>query len=428
MKLPRRVILTAIIALPLLLAATAFLAVLVMQQGGLAPFRVPVGGDNESIATDAATIDRGAYLARIGNCAGCHTVRGGADYAGGRAFPTPYGTIRSSNLTPDPTHGLGTWSPAEFRHTMRHGVSRNGVLSPVFPYANFAHLSDADLDALFAFLRTLPAVDAAPTPSTLEFPATVPGAMFAWRLLYYRPAPLRAPADASPDWIRGQWLVNGLGHCAMCHGERGTFSSLSNGEALAGNRIPGWYAPALDGGTLARYDHGELASYLRGGIDGPSAAYGPMADVIYDSLRHLQPDDATAIATYLQSLAPPPAAATPTRRTAANSSNGDALYRQHCADCHGDDGRGKPGKYPALAGSVSATSADPVNAVKVILFGAVPPTTELNPRPYTMPPFSQKLSAIEVAAVVNAMRQRWGEQTRTVTSDEVRDLGGIELP
>src|SRR5690606_13428113 len=105
---------------------------------------------------DPSLRDRGEYLARLGNCETCHTPRGGVPFAGGRAFPTPYGTVYSSNLTPDVTHGLGDWSVAEFRHAMRHGVSRNGMQSPVFPYANFALLDDAALDALFVYLRSVP--------------------------------------------------------------------------------------------------------------------------------------------------------------------------------------------------------------------------------------------------------------------------------
>lgn len=423
----RRFAMAAIVAAPLLLAAVAIVAVLLQRQGGLAALQVPMGGDR-AVPTDAVALERGKYLAQIGNCRGCHTARGGADYAGGRAFPTPYGTVRSSNLTPDPLHGIGDWSPAEFRHAMRHGVSRNGVLSPVFPYANFAHLDDADIDALFAHLRTVDPVATTPAASTLDFPATLPGALFAWRLLYYRPAPLPQPADATAQWQQGQSLVNGIGHCAMCHGERGSFSSLRDGAAFAGNRLPGWYAPPLDAEALQRHAPGELAHYLRGGAASHSAAYGPMADVVFESLQHLRADDAEAMAVYLQSLPPAPRAPPPRGALTGGVANGDALYREHCAGCHGDDGRGEPGKYPALAGSVSMTAPDPINAVKVTLFGAVPPVTALNPRPYTMPPFAQRLDAAEVAAIVNATRARWGgEAPRAVTADDVRRLGGIAL-
>ena len=161
----RRIVLwSVLIALPLLLLGAAIGGVLLLRQGGLAPYRVPSGDAAAATAGDAT---EGAYLARIGNCLTCHTVRGGTAFAGGRPFRTDYGTLYSTNLTPDPKTGLGDWSAEEFRHAMRHGVSRHGVLYPAFPYANFAHLTDADLDALFAFLRTLEPVEATPPPNDL---------------------------------------------------------------------------------------------------------------------------------------------------------------------------------------------------------------------------------------------------------------------
>ena len=156
---------------PLLLLALAIGGVLLARQGGLAPYRVPTV-ERTVVASSPALLAEGEYLARIGNCATCHTTHGGTPYAGGRAFRTPYGTIHSTNLTPDPRSGIGEWSLAEFRHVMRHGVSRNGVLYPAFPYAHFALLADADLDALYAFLASLPASESATPPNRLEFPAS----------------------------------------------------------------------------------------------------------------------------------------------------------------------------------------------------------------------------------------------------------------
>ena len=423
----RRALVTiALLAFPLLLVIAAIIGVLVLQQGGLEPFRVPRGGDT-TLATDTDTLARGAYLARIGNCAGCHTTRGGDAYAGGRAFPTPYGTIHSSNITSDPVHGIGDWSPAEFRHVMRHGVSRNGVLSPVFPYASFAHLRDDELDALFAHLRGVKPSPTTPPPHALDAPASLPGAMLAWRLFNYRPAPLATPADATPAWQRGQQLVTGIGHCAMCHGERGTLSSLHDG--LAGNRLVHWYAPALDRDALARYAPGELARYLRDGVSSDHAAYGPMADVIAASLQHLSIADADAIATYLQSLPPPMRDHDAgTVRSMGDTKRGHTLYAEHCADCHGEDGRGEADRYPSLVQAASLTAPDPVNAVRIVLYGAMPPTTPNNPQPHTMPPFAQQLPPEDIAAIVNAMRERFGERGRPVTVDDVRRLGGIALP
>jgi mono/diheme cytochrome c family protein len=423
----------AFVATPFVLLALAVGGALFGLQGGFAPYAVPPAGTGgERVDADAATIARGEYLARLGNCATCHTTRGGTPLAGGRAFVTNYGTIHSTNLTPDAATGLGEWSRDEFRHAMRHGVSRHGVLYPVFPYANFAALTDVDLDALFAYLRSLaPAVAAAP-PNRLEFPASWRGALVGWRMLTYRPAPFADDPKQSPQWNRGRYLVDGLGHCAMCHGERGMLGSLPREGYLAGGRIPGlgWYAPPLDERQLARFDVEQLAGYLRSGVAERGAAYGPMAEVVYSSLKHLTDADATAMATYLKSIPahPLPRAntlAAPLGATAAG--NGRRLYEEHCADCHGRDGRGRGLDHPPLDRAVSLTAPDPINAVRIVLYGAVPPTTARNPRPHSMPPFAQKLASADIAAVVSYARAAWGSQPIPVSSDDVQRLHGIVL-
>lgn len=427
MKLPRRLLFASIVLLPLLLIVAGWILLLLAQQGGLEPFRVPTGGERR-VDASPALVERGQYLARLGNCAGCHTRHGGTPYAGGRAFATPYGTIYSSNISSDPVHGIGAWTREEFRHTMRHGISRNGVQSPVFPYANFAHLPQGDVDALFAFLATVPASSEAPTADVLEFPASLPGAMTAWRLLYYRPVVAAAAPDAPPQWQRGRELVTGIGHCAVCHATRGSFASLADAAALEGARIPGWYAPALNRQTLAHYAEGELALYLRGATVADHSAYGRMADVIAVNLQHLQSGDADAVETYLRSLPPPRPLPRTDRGPIAwkDLGRGEQIYREHCADCHGGDGRGKAGKYPALTNSSAVTGPDPINAVKLVLFGAAAPNTALNARPYTMPPFARTLSSADVAAVVNVMRKRWGNPERAVSAEDVSHWGGLE--
>lgn len=421
----RRWWLAGVVLVPIVFALMAGAWVLLLQQGGWAPFRVPPSGSSPTSTPEL--VERGRYLATLGNCAGCHTTQGGPAMAGGHAFKTSYGTVFSSNITPDPQHGIGAWSRDEFRHAMRHGVSRHGVLSPVFPYASFRHLADDDLDALQAYLLGV-------APSTRErrapqylFPANLPGAMAAWRLLYYRPAPTRAMDDATR--ARGAYLVEGIGHCATCHGSRGTFASQAGGRQLWGARIAGWYAPPLHGAGLQRFAQGRLAEYLLGGAPNDIATFGLMADVVAGSLQHLTPVDALAIETYLRDLpAPSPMREPPikVRATAASLSLGHRVYAEHCADCHGDEGQGVEGKYPALAQSTAITSDDPINLVKLVLFGGVAPTTERNRAPYTMPPFSQALSAEDVAAVANFLRTQSNVDAAPVSGDDVRAMGGID--
>lgn len=410
---------------PLVLLALAVGGVLLARQGGLAPFRVPVAS-RAAPASSAALLAEGEYLARIGNCATCHTTRGGTPYAGGRAFRTPYGTIHSTNLTPDAKTGLGEWSLAEFRHAMRHGVSRHGVLYPVFPYAHFALLTDADLDALYAFLASLPA-SASPTPANrLEFPASWRPALIGWRMLHERPADPAFGANQPAPWRRGRYLVDGLGHCAMCHGTRGERGSLPPEGYLAGGTIPGlgWYAPPLDERQLARYSESELAAYLRDGSSPHGDAYGPMAEVVYESLRHLRADDALAMAVFLKSIPARRPAPTPSMAAVADG-QGQALYERECADCHGSDGRGVPGRHPPLIDAVAVTAPDPANAIRMILYGGMAPTTAGHPRPYTMPPFVQTLTSAEIAAVTNYIRTRWGGRESRLGAGDVDVRHGI---
>lgn len=438
MRLRRGVLVAAMALAPLLILLLTAGGLLFMRQGGFAPLRVPAAA-TLAVSTDPAVIARGAYLARLGNCGTCHTPRGGQLLAGGRGFKTPYGTVYSSNLTPDPVTGLGAWSVEEFRHAMRHGVSRNGLLYPVFPFANFARLTDADLDALLAYLRSVPAVVAERPANTLTFPASWRGALLAWRMLHYRsPASTASSIPAtvptkSADWNRGRYLVDGLGHCAMCHSTRGAMGSLPADGYLAGGRIPGqgWYAPALNRTTLARFDVDTLAAYLQSGTSGHGAAYGPMAEVVFKSLRHITAQDAVAMAVYLQDV---PAAPPVRRRAAAFAApratpdpHGAKLYAQHCESCHGVDGRGEGSRYPSLHGAVAVVAPDPINAVRIVLYGAVAPTTAANPQPHSMPPFAQTLGAADIAAVVNYLRGRWGNAPAAVTTEDVARLGSIEV-
>ena len=424
----RRALGYALLALaPLLLLALALGGVLLARQGGIAPYRVPDVARGTVEATPAQR-GEGEYLARLGNCATCHTTRGGVPFAGGRAFRTAYGTIHSTNLTPDPDSGLGDWSLQEFRHAMRNGVSRHGSLYPVFPYANFALLTDADLDALFAYLSSLPP-SGNPTPANrLEFPASWRTALVGWRMLHYRPADPDFGSRQPAQWQRGRYLVDGLGHCAMCHSARGDMGALPPAGYLAGETIPGlgWYAPPLDQHQLARYSERELADYLRHGSSPHGDAYGPMAEVVYASLRHLRDDDALAMAAFLKSVPAHPRTAV-SSADAARDGEGEALYERHCADCHGSDGRGKPQRYPPLVDAVAVTAPDPVNAVRLILYGAMAPTTAGNPRPHTMPPFVQSMTSAEIAAVTNYIRTRWGGQPSRLGAADVEARHGIVL-
>lgn len=404
-------------------------------QGGFAALSVPKHGTRPDTA-DAAQVEHGAYLARLGNCVTCHTTRGGTPYAGGRGFVSDYGTIHAGNLTPDPETGLGGWSLEEFRHAMRHGVSRTGLLYPAFPFANFAHLSDGDLDALFAFLSQLPPVKSQRRDNALSFPAGWRNtSVLGWRMLFHRPRRLEDDPAQSAQWNRGRYLVDGVGHCDMCHSGRGALQSLPVERYMAGGHVTGqgWYAPPLDRVSLSRWNADELAAFLRTGVSRHGSAYGSMAEVIYTSLQHLSEDDALAMASYIKAIEPSASRRTGTRaaRSAVarqtGAANGLRLYQTHCADCHGENGRGRGNDYPPLAGNPLVSTDSAVNSVRMVLFGGAAPATAGNPRPYSMPPYTGRLSEQEIAAVVSYVRNAWGNGAPPVGVDDVRALRRIPL-
>jgi mono/diheme cytochrome c family protein len=392
----------------------------------------PITGD--SAPATAALIARGAYLARAGNCIGCHTVPGGAAYAGGRGIPTPFGTIYASNLTPDRETGIGAWSSAEFWRALHNGRARDGrLLYPAFPYPNYTRITRDDSDALHAYLRSLPAVAQPNKAHALAFPFDQQAALAVWRALYFRPERIAPDPARSAEWQRGAYLVEGLGHCNACHASRNALGATSNTLDLAGGLIPeqNWYAPSMtspDEASVATWDTPQIVELLRNGVSNRGAVMGPMSEVVAGSTQHLSEPDLRAMATYLQALPQTPAEPEPDdppKRLPADSP-GAKLYRQHCMDCHGEHGEGVPGIYPPLAGSRALTLPTPANLVHVVLEGGFPPSTAGNPRPFGMPPFATVLSDTEVAQLLSHLRGGWGNRGAPVSAREVAQFRSLK--
>ena len=392
----------------------------------------PISGESAP-ATPELTA-RGAYLARAGNCIGCHTVAGGAAYAGGRGIPTPFGTIYASNLTPDIATGIGAWSSADFWRALHTGRARDGrLLYPAFPYPNYTRITRDDSDALHAYLRSLPAVAQPNKTHALAFPFDQQAALAVWRALYFRPERIAPDPARSAEWQRGAYLVEGLGHCNACHASRNALGATSDTLDLAGGLIPvqNWYAPSLtspDEASVAGWDTAQIVELLRSGVSTRGAVMGPMGEVVAGSTQHLSESDLRAMATYLKALPQTPAEPEPDeppKRLPADSP-GAKLYRQHCMDCHGEQGEGVPGIYPALAGSRAVTLRTPANLVHVVLEGGFPPSTAGNPRPFGMPPFATVLSDIEVAQLLSHLRGSWGNHAAPVSAREVAQFRSLK--
>ncbi len=388
-------------------------------------------------AAAAAQIERGRVLALAGNCATCHTARGGAPYAGGRALDTPFGTVYGSNLTPHEGSGLGRWSAGHFWRALHEGRGHDGRrLVPVFPYTETTRITREDSDALFAFLRTLPPVDQPKRTHDLRWPYGTQAALAVWRVLFFRPGVYEPDPRQSAQWNRGAYLVNGAAHCVACHGGRNLLGGVADG-GFGGGLIPlqNWYAPALNRAgeaSVADWPVHEIVALLRDGSAPRGQANGPMAEVVMASTQHLPPSDLQAMALYLKSLPtepePEPAALRDPAQTALRVQAGAALYAEHCAACHGATGQGgvaaggpRAGQrvVPPLAGNRSVTQQPPANVVRSIALGGFGPVTAGNPAPHGMPPFAHLLSDEEIAQIATFLRRSWGAQASPVTAPEV---------
>jgi len=248
-----------------------------------------------------ALVAKGAVLANAGYCASCHTARGGQPYAGGYAIKTQFGTIYSTNITPDPKTGIGAWSEQAFERAMRRGVRRDGAhLFPAFPYDHFSKLTDADVTALYAYIMTRPAVVAKEESTTIPFPLNIRALQAGWKLLFFRPERFVPDARQGAEWNRGAYLAEGLGQCGACHTPRGMLGTEQRAHAYAGGSIDGWAAPPLRkiGTRKSPWSHAEFVAYLSTGKSHHrGTAAGPMA-AVSRSLAKLPPADIAAIATY----------------------------------------------------------------------------------------------------------------------------------
>jgi mono/diheme cytochrome c family protein len=393
-------------------------------------YRDPGGG---TPGAGPASAERGAYLVRVGNCMTCHTDRGGASWAGGRAIDTPFGIVYSSNLTPDKRTGLGNWTAEDFWRALHHGRSRDGrLLYPAFPYPNYTEVTRADADAMYAYLRTVPAVERQNAAHDLRWPYSTQAALAVWRALYFRPGEYEHDPDESKQWNRGAYLVRGLGHCAACHTARNVLGASSEMMDLSGGLIPmqNWYAPSLASrheAGVAHWRTPDIARLLREGVSAQATVLGPMAEVVLYSTQYLNDEDAMAMGTFLKALPqqPPPAPPEPVAIDPRVAERGARIYTQHCAQCHGQRGEGVPNAYPPLAGNRAVTLPVTANLVQVVLGGGFPPATQGNPRPYGMPPFVMLLNDADVAAVLTHLRTSWGHTAAPVSElDVARQRGG----
>lgn len=385
-----------------LLAATAACFAGTAFAQGVQPAGAPA-------ADDAALVDRGAYLARAADCMPCHTGDPKKPYAGNLAFNTPFGTMFSVNITSDPTYGIGTWTFADFKNALHDGIRKDGAfLYPAMPFDAYTGISDDDLKALWAFVRRIPAVAEPRKPNELSFPFNVRLGLLAWRELFFDAAYWKPTPGKSDEWNRGSYLADTLGHCSDCHTPRNLMGAVKQKQHFLGADIDGFWAPSIDSAQLKKDGWTKetlIQFFTNGSVPGRTEVFGPMAEVVRESLAYLTPADRAALVTYLLDSPPPkdvpaPQAASPLPadvfQRAAQS------YVDNCAPCHGAGGAGNADIIPSLKGNPAVVAAEPYNVIMAVL-GGLPAGGTYGP----MPSFAGRLSDQQVADLVNYVRTSW---------------------
>jgi mono/diheme cytochrome c family protein len=382
-------------------------------------------------AFDAADINRGAELAALGDCAVCHTERNGRPFVGGRGVQTPFGTVYATNITPDPATGIGRWPLAAFSRAMRDGIDREGRhLYPVLPYPHFIHATNADIAAMYAFLMTRQPVNQTPRPNNLSFPFNWRPLLAVWDLMFLKPGEWRPNPARSPEWNRGAYLVDAIGHCGACHTPHNILGAEQTSRTLTGGEAEGWYAPALQSDSAARasWSADALTTYLHTGLDsGHGAAAGPMTAVTRQ-LATIPDTDVRAIAVYVDSLmsadtAPAGSSGVPSAGASGRPSGAPsdvanrglqsaantpvaAIFDGACGACHGADAPMTRDGAPSIALSTAVRAPTARNMVEVILLGL--PWQEGHPGPY-MPGYAGALTDRQVAALAAYVRTRYSD-------------------
>jgi Cytochrome c553 len=392
------------------------------KHGNEVPHLYPVRGPQ------TREVRRGRYLAMAGDCAGCHTRHESEPFAGAYPLNTPFGTLYSTNITPDRKDGIGNWTFDEFYQAFHDGIAPgHRYLYPAFPFTSYTHVTKRDARAIYTYLRTLKPIPQPNHKDELQWPYSIRWMMLGWRLLFFHPQPL-AVTGHTEQWRRGAYLVKGLGHCEACHSPRNLLGATESSHQLAGGEAEGWRAPNISSNPrygIGSWSQQDLVTFLKTGITPKkTAALGPMKEVIHDSLQFLRLDDLQAIAYYLKHVESQggSASALPPRvgsRAPVPAAEGKTLYEANCAECHGVEGRGYKDVYPALAADPMVTDEDPTDAIRTVIMGGFAPATESRPYPYSMTPFGPRLSDRQIAAVLSYVRHAWNNNASGVSVSEV---------
>lgn len=412
---------------------------LAFAAGRTVPLESYTGANPTGVPAELAQADavaRGRYLTDAADCRACHTSEGGAPFAGGRAFKTPFGTLYSPNITSDRDSGIGAWSEADFIRSVHEGIRADGArLYPAFPYAAYTYLSDEDVRAIRAYLLSLPAVRTAVPGNDLAFPFNQRWLMAIWARLFNPNQRFHPNQDKSAEWNRGAYVAEALAHCGDCHTPRNLFEGLDNRRKFSGTLTAGWQAYNITSDStsgVGAWSDDQLVQYLsRGHAADRGTASGPMAEAVDLSFSRLEPSDIRAIVTYLRSIPARSSRDLPSPRTTLASADpsvgvptdidprGKEIFEGACVSCHAWSGKSLVISRATFTGARAVNDPTAINVAEIVLLGSTAPPAEPGP---AMPSFGAAYSDAEIAAVANYVTARFGAKSSAITAQQVAKL------
>lgn len=373
------------------------------------------------------TVEKGRYLAVLGDCTACHTTADGKAFAGGVVIDTPFGKLVGANITPDSDTGLGRWSFEDFQNVMSKGHGINGKrLYGAMPYTAYTKVRREDNQAIWAYLQTLEPVKNEVQTNQLPFPFSVRMSLAGWNWLNFAEGEYKDDASKSLEWNRGAYLVEGLGHCGTCHTPKGITGGDKSDRFLEGANLQGWVAPNITSDThrgIGGWSEQDLVAYLKTGANRFDIASGPMGEAVEHSTQHWRDEDLRAVAIYLKDMGQtPPPAPPPLDANDARMKTGKAIYADRCSACHTPSGEGIAGLFPKLAAAPLVNNDDPTPILRAVLGGSRAISTAAAPTGPSMPAFGWNLSDQNIADVATYVRNTWTNAAPAVDADQVKSV------
>jgi mono/diheme cytochrome c family protein len=437
----RRILLSVVVIVVIALAAGLWIlrgpGPMAFAQGSkvaLADYRGANPTGVPATLAQASLVEHGAYLARAADCMACHTTQGGKPYAGGLGFRLPFGTLYSTNITPDKETGIGNYSDQDFLNAVHRGIREDGArLYPAMPFASYTYMTDADALAIKAYLFSLPPVHAPDPENTLTFPFNQRWAMSFWSVLFNPDTRFEPDTSKSPEWNRGAYLAEALAHCGECHTPRNLAFALDNRQKFAGAVTAGWRAFNISSDKttgVGNWSDQDLVSYLSiGHADGHGTASGPMGEAVDHSLSQLTGEDIRAVVAYLRTvpataspdlpatLAPPAPASH--KQGGTPDPRGKMVFEGACVSCHGWTGESSISPFATLTGAWAVNDPSATNVVQIVISGT---KRETPADAVSMPGFGNAYSDTEIAAVANYVTARFGSKASHLAAQDVAEL------